>query len=450
MAKLSELRQRRADLADKLQKQVDDAAAFDVTRQEIEGLDGQIERAATAERLSATRAVPVNTEQDTQAADNVIYFPRRSARDTSWKFQDYLAHARKSSNFTPDPKKNFRSFGDQLVAIRKYAESRGSDQDPRLVRAPLGAGESDATAGGFLVQTDFATSVWALSHDMGEILQRVNSIPIGAQFNGIKIPAVNETSRANGSRWGGVTSNWVGEGTAGTPSRPAFRLIELSLGKLISIMYASDELLADSTAFSSIASQAFSEEIVFNTEDAIFEGDGVGKPLGILNSPALVSVAKDNGQAAATLTENNIQQMWSRMHPRSRKNAVWHINQDVEPQLYQLSRTIGTGGVPVYMPPGGLSAEPFGVLYGRPVIPLEYSASIGAVGDITFVDWSQYLLADKNGVQAAQSMHIQFLTDQQAFRLIYRVDGKPGWHTALTPFKGSATKSPYIALAART
>jgi HK97 family phage major capsid protein len=168
-----------------------------------------------------------------------------------------------------------------------------------------------------------------------------------------------------------------------------------------------------------------------------------------LNSPALVTVAKDNGQAAATLSENNIQQMWSRMHPRSRMNAVWHINQDVEPQLYQLSRTIGTGGVPVYMQPGGLSASPFGVLYGRPVIPLEYSAAIGTVGDITFVDWSQYLLADKNGVQAAQSMHIQFLTDQQAFRLIYRVDGKPGWHTALTPFKGSATKSPYIALATR-
>ena len=52
-----------------------------------------------------------------------------------------------------------------------------------------------------------------LAHDMGEILSRVNKIPISANANGIKIPGVDETSRATGSRWGGVSSNWVGEGT---------------------------------------------------------------------------------------------------------------------------------------------------------------------------------------------------------------------------------------------
>ena len=105
----------------------------------------------------------------------------------------------------------------------------------------------------------------------------------------------------------------------------------------MSIMYVSDELLQDQTALESIASQAFSEEIMFMTEDAIFEGDGVGKPLGVLNAPCLVTVPKDSGQATQTLSLNNIVTMWARMWIRSRKNAVWFIKQDVEPQLYQLS-----------------------------------------------------------------------------------------------------------------
>jgi HK97 family phage major capsid protein len=45
-----------------------------------------------------------------------------------------------------------------------------------------------------------------------------------------------------------------------------------------------DELLQDSTALTAIASQAFSEEIMFMTEDAIVEGTGAGQPLGYLNA----------------------------------------------------------------------------------------------------------------------------------------------------------------------
>jgi HK97 family phage major capsid protein len=72
---------------------------------------------------------------------------------------------------------------------------------------------------------------------------------------------------------------------------------------------------------------------MFMTEDAIVEGTGAGQPLGILNSPALISVAKETGQAAATIVKENVDKMWSRMWARARKNAIWLINQDIEPQL---------------------------------------------------------------------------------------------------------------------
>ena len=113
------------------------------------------------------------------------------------------------------------------------------------------------------------------------------------------------------------------------------------------------------------------------------------------------------------------------------------------------SNTVGTGGQVVYLPPGGLSATPYSTLYGREVVWTEYNATLGTTGDILLADLSQYMLVDKNGVQAATSMHVAFLTDEMVFRITYRVDGKPMWSVPLTPFKRTNTKSPFVALATR-
>ena len=42
-----------------------------------------------------------------------------------------------------------------------------------------------------------------------------------------------------------------------------------------------------------------------------------------------------------------------------------------------------------------------------------------------------------------------FLYDENVFRFIYRVDGKPIWNKPLTPYKGSASVSPFVTLAKR-
>jgi HK97 family phage major capsid protein len=226
-------------------------------------------------------------------------------------------------------------------------------------------------------------------------------------------------------------------------------MIEFSLHKLMSIMYTTDELLQDSVALTAIASQAFSEEVMFMTEDAIYEGTGAGMPKGILGCSAQVTQAAETGQKTQTIVKENIDKMWSRLWVRSRKNAVWLISQDILPQLFALNQAVGTGGQLVFMPPGGQSSAPYATLFGRPVIENEYSPTLGTSGDIMLADLSQYTLVDKGGVQAATSMHVAFLTDQQVFRITYRVDGKPMWTAPMTPFKGTNTRSPFVALATR-
>lgn len=344
----------------------------------------------------------------------------------------------------------FKSLGEQLVAVyNAYVNPHRMDDRLKSQKAVLGFNEGQASDGGFLVQTDFMDSIMQQVHDTSVLSSRCRRIPIGPNANGLKMNAINETSRANGSRWGGVRGYWLAEGTPLTSSQPTFRQIELNLKKLGALMYATDELLADTTALGAVMQQAAGEELAFMVDDAIPNGTGAGMPLGYLNSPCTISVSKETGQAAASIVFANIQKMWSRLYARSRSSAVWLINQDVEPALNSMDFPVGTGGVPVYLPPGGLSQSPLATLLGRPVIPTEFNATLGTVGDIALVDLSQYLLIDKGGVQGASSIHVQFLTDQQAFRWIYRVDGQPLWNSALTPYKGSATLSPFVTLATR-
>jgi len=345
------------------------------------------------------------------------------------------------------PTMGFKSFGEQLMSV---AKSAGGFTDPRLMETKqTGMSEGVPADGGFLVQEDFAAEMLKLTFAQGEILSRVRRFPISANSNSLRANYLDEGSRADGSRWGGVQGYWKAEGALKVASNPTFGQLLLELNKLIGLCYATDELLQDATALEAIINYAFQMEFTYQLEDAVINGTGAGQPLGILNSPALITVAEEAGQPADTLVSENIVNMWSRMWAPSRKNAVWFINQDCEPQLHSMYVAVGATGVPVYLPAGGLSASPFATLYGRPVIPVEYCQTVGTLGDIIFADLSQYWMIDKGGMQQAQSIHVNFLYDETVFRFVYRADGQSSWPGALTPANSALTLSPFVALETR-
>ena len=343
-----------------------------------------------------------------------------------------------------DNEKRFSSFGEQLMAAYRAAMPGGKVDERLSTRAASGLNETTPSDGGFLVQQDFVTELLKRTYETGILASKVKKIPISTNANGMKINAIDEDSRANGSRWGGVQTYWEGEADEITASKPKFRQMELSLKKLTGLCYATDELLQDAAALEAVIRQAFAEEFGFKIDDAILSGSGEGEPLGILNSGAIVTVAKEASQTD-TITVENLIKMWNRLWSRSRANAVWYINQELEPYLY----TLKIGDKPVYIPAGGLSEKPYGTLFGRPVVPIEQCSAAGEVGDIILADIGQYILIDKGGVKSASSIHVRFLYDENVFRFIYRVDGKPIWTKPLTPYKGSATVSPFVTLAKR-
>jgi HK97 family phage major capsid protein len=339
----------------------------------------------------------------------------------------------------------FNSFGEQMVAIMKAGIGRGID--PRLMNA-TGLNETTPSDGGFLVQKDFASDLLEQVWKSGVVAPMCRKITISGNANGTTINGVDETSRATGSRAGGIRGYWAGEADEKTASKPKFRKIELNLKKLVGLCYATDEMLDDSAQLEGVIRSGFASEFGFLLDDSIINGLGAGQPLGILNSSAIVTQAAVSGQGAGTVIAANVISMWARLFASSRPNAVWLINQEVEPLLINMKIEGTNSGIfPVYMPAGGLSGSPYGSLFGRPVIPIEQCQAAGTAGDIILGDFGNgYVLAEKGGMKADMSIHVRFIYDESAFRFVMRVDGQPVRASVLTPYKGSATQSHFVVL----
>ena len=350
----------------------------------------------------------------------------------------------------PNEKKWKGGMGEFLQAVAK-ASSPGGIMDNRLIyqNSASGLNESVSSEGGFMLENDFIQEMFDVMMSESQVANRIRMIPIGANTNRLRTLGIDETSRANGSRWGGVQAYWIAEAETVTKSKPKFREIDMALQKLLALCYVTDDLLQDATALEAIVKQAYADEMSFKIDDAIINGSGVGMPLGVLNSDALVTVAKEKDQAAGTIKYENILKMWSSVPARLRANAVWYINQEIEPQLYTMALNIGTGGAPVFLPSGGASSSQYSTLLNRPIIPIEQCSPLGKKGDIILADPTQYIGIDKKAPTADVSIHVRFLYDEQVFRFIYKFNGAPYRSKPITPYKGASSLSPFVTLGDR-
>lgn len=423
----------------------------------VADLDVEIAEANATEQLKAAAEISKAqaTQEANRRADDLVRGQRRSEPDSpggtsaetgnltavrgasiaeNWGFRTFSEFAHEVYNC-----RQFQTHPTRILNAYKQAANM----------AATGMGEAIGSDGGFLVPTEFSRRVFERVYAAGSLLSRTDIYNISG--NTITFPRIDETSRATGSRSGGVQAYWRGEGGTATATKPKLGRFTLTLNKLIAMGVATDELMEDSSeALDQFLYRHFSNEIDFLVSDSLVNGTGAGQPIGILNADCTVSVSKETGQSAATLNATNILKMWSRMFAGCRMNSVWLINQDVEPQLYSMQIGTGVANQVVYMPPGGLSQNPYATLMGRPVVPVEYCATLGTVGDIILVDLSQWATAVKSGgPKQAVSMHLYFDRDEQAFRVTYRLDSRPWWASALTPYKGSNTQSCAVTLATR-
>lgn len=329
----------------------------------------------------------------------------------------------------------FRSFGDFLW------HARNKPSDPRL---RSGLTEGVDSEGGFVVPEVFVKNILMRSLEAAVIRPNGPTI-IPMASDTVNIPKIVDTSHAT-SVFGGVVAYWTEEAGTKTVKEPTFGQIKLIAKKLTGYTYASDELLADSAiGLEALLIRLFSEAINWYEDDAFIDGDGVGKPIGILKSGALLAV---NRSGANTIAIADLANVWARLLPQSHGRALWLANPSTLPQLVALGSTYltwlkGSAGA------GGLADKPPAALLGRPIVFTEKCSALGTAGDLLLADLSYYLIGDRQKITVASSKHVRFTTDETAWRFVKRVDGQPWIDSAFTPANGSSL-SPFVTLHSTT
>jgi HK97 family phage major capsid protein len=397
---------------------------------EVDQLNAQAEQAKKAEQLEEKYKTPATSLPLKTKGDDPEEAPEGKGADPAQPKDE------------KGQKGPFKSLGEQLIAVKEYATKGAHAEEFANIKA-TGNNEIIDSEGGILIQPDFAEGIFHEAFKVGELISRVRKYPIIGNY--MRIRTIDETSRKNGSRYGGVQMQWVGEGQQSIAGKLNFDAIDLKLNKLMGYWYVTDENLEDAPFLSAFGKDAFTDEAIFQLDDAIWEGDGKGKPLGMFNSPAMIQVDKKAGQAADTVVVENILSIFSRVLTRSKKRGIWVYNQEVFEQLAQLK----IGDRPVMMPQGGLSGLPYATILGRPAIELEQASALGDAGDVAFIDPTLYAMVQKGGVEITPSIHVKFLEDETCFRIKVRADGAPLIKSAVTPFKGTKTLSGFVTVADR-
>lgn len=343
----------------------------------------------------------------------------------------------------------YKNLGEQMLDVQAMTlDSREApkarERYTQVVNAASGASLATGADGGYLVETDKATGIMTTAIETGVFSSRCTQQGISANADSFSYMAADDRDRSTGKRNGmqvyrkGEVETMVSSGKAALKER------EIRVEDMYGLVYVTNRMLRDAPAMASYTQRCLREQFAFKLDYEIWQGNGAGQCLGIMNSGLPVTVAKESGQAADTVVAENVVKMLSRFGGNIASSA-WFINQDVLPTLPFMK----IGDTPIFVPGGSFANAPFGVLLGRPIIPVEFCKTLGDKGDILLADWSEYLLVTKGGMEEAQSIHVKFVTDEMAFRFITRNNGQPMHDAPITPLNGSNTLSPFVMLAER-
>jgi len=262
--------------------------------------------------------------------------------------------------------------------------------------------------GGYLVPDEF-------EHTLVEALQEENIFRklahvIQTQSGDRKIPVVASKG----------TASWVDEEGLIPDSDDAFGQVSIGAFKLGTLIKVSNELLADSVFnLEAYISKEFARRIGSREEDSFFNGDGTGKPTGILHDTLGAEVGVTT-KSATEITADEVIELFYSLRAPYRKKAVWVLNDTTVKAVRKLKDGNGQ-----YLWQPALTAGTPDTLLGRPVYTSSYVPEIAAGNKtIIFGDFSYYWIADRAGRTFKKLSELYAATDQTGFVATQRVDGK--------------------------
>ena len=351
----------------------EDDATYAKMEQEISDLGREISRLERQEAMDSELSKPVNTPITTR--------PGAAKEDT------------KTGRASDAYRKNF------------WNAMRSKNPDRSITDALQIGTDSE---GGYLIPDEFERNLLS-GLEENNIFRTLANI-IQTTSGDRKIPIV----ASHGS------AAWVDEEGAYSESDDAFAQITLGAYKLGTMMKVSDELLNDSVFdLENYLSGEFARRIGNAEEDAFINGDGVGKPTGILAAKGGADIGVTTSSGTAFTADDLINLYHSLLTPY-RKKAVWLMNDSTVQFIRKLKDSNGQ-----YLWQPSLVAGTPNTILGCPVMVSRYMPEIGAGNKaVAFGDFSYFWIADRQGRSFMRLNELFAAHGQVGFRGSQRVDGK--------------------------
>ena len=266
----------------------------------------------------------------------------------------------------------------------------------------------DDTEGGFLVPDEYErTLVDAL---LEENRLRTLCKIIRTSSGDRKIPLVASHG----------TASWVEEEGAIPESDDAFGQITIGAHKIASMIKVSDELLQDSVFdIANYIATEFARRVGDAEEAAFINGDGSGKPYGMLHASNGAAAGVTAASATAITADELLDLIYSLKAPY-RKRAVFLMHDST----IKAVRKLKDGNSQYLWQPGMKEGEPDMLLGYRLVTSTHMPAIVASAKPILFGDLTSYWIADREGRSMQRLNELYAATGQVGFRVTQRVDGR--------------------------
>ena len=293
--------------------------------------------------------------------------------------------------------------------------------------------------GGFMVPTQWSSTIRQLGPQDAVMRPRATVIPPGdPPDSAITFPTLDQT--AGRDVYSGVTVQWMAEGHA--KPETGYRLLEVTLdpNEVAAFIPLTDKLLRNSAAASTLAETLLRRAIIAAEDVAFLRGNGAGQPLGIINHPATIQVARTGFPSAAP--GDNYVDLVS-MYTACMKDGplVWVYSPTMLAELMTITDVNGN----LIWTTSAREGEPNRIL-GIPAIENERSPIMGQAGDLVLANLQHYLIKDGSGIFVAASEHVRWLQNQTVIKAFWNVDGQPWLTQPLTLEDGVTQRSPFVQL----
>jgi len=295
--------------------------------------------------------------------------------------------------------------------------------------------------GGYLVPNVYSKTFLELSPDEAIVRPRAFVIPAGTPPDAaLDMPYLEQaglTGQTHGDLYGGIWFGWTAEGATKTNTEIKIGEVEYKPYEWSGYCVLTDKIMRNAPQLEAIVTQKYKEGLIGFEDYHFLNGTGVGQPLGVINSPATISVARST---ALHILYADICNMLNQFIDSNK--AIWVINKACKSEIMNLKDDNNNN---IFIQ-GDISKAIPDTLVGIPIIWTFKVPTLGTKGDIGLYDFSKYIIKDGYGPAFDKSKHVYFLSNRTCLKMFGNVDGKPWLKGSLTADDNSTEISPFVVL----